>query len=150
MTAAEAVAERDRVLSEVEVAKRRQLEAGMTVLRAWADRGIQFSANDVRGELREVGVTGAATGALFSKAVTEKLLRRVGLVRSTDTGTHGKAVQKYIGAAHASGLASLIPTAPAAGETVTVPTVRDDRGRFTRTSSTPTPDALFDIEEGTP
>lgn len=147
MTAAEAVAERDRVLSEVEIAKRRQLEAGMTVLRAWADRGIQFSANDVRAELREVGVTGAATGALFSKAVTEKLLRRVGLVRSTDTGTHGKAVQKYIGAAHASGLASLIPTAPA-GETVTVP-VQRDRGRFTRTSSTPTPDALFDIEEGT-
>lgn len=119
MTATEARAERDRVLSEVEVAHRRVIDAGLEVLQRWADRGQPFSANACREELRAVGVEKSATGALFNAAIKARIIRRVGWETSTDVGTHHKPVARYLGTDHRTPL-----------EVLTVPAHRAPTGRF--------------------
>jgi hypothetical protein len=100
--------------------------------------------NDCRTELTDAGVTGQyAPGALVRRALQLRIIRKVGEETSTSRRTHGKAIARYIAADARVGLSSLIPT----GEVVTVP-VQRDHGRFTRTPSEPTTDALFDITPG--
>lgn len=139
MTAAEAFNERDRVLAEVETAKRRVIDAGLDVLRRYAAAGRPFSANDVREQLRAVGVESASTGALFNAAIKAKLIRRVGWETSTDVGTHAKPVARYIAAGQRTPL-----------EALTVPVVRDNGGRFTNNDTPSGAVPLFDLTpEGT-
>lgn len=137
MTAAEAVAERDRVLAEVEVAKRRVINAGLEVLRRWAAKGRPFSANDVRAELRTVGVESASMGALFNAAKKAKIIRSVGREQSTDIGTHGKDVTRYISGDQRTPL-----------ELLTVPAHRSPTGRFTPPAPAGDTPPLFDLPEG--
>lgn len=99
MTALDALAEKDRALSEVEIAKRRVIDAGLDVLREWAAKGRPFSANDARAQLREVGVEASTAGALYNAAIKAGLIRPIGEEPSTDLSTHHKAVQMYVGAA---------------------------------------------------
>ncbi len=137
MTAAEAYAERDRVLSEVEIAHRQAITDGLGVIVRWAKRGEPFSANDCRDELRSAGVRPSATGGLFNAAIKARIIRRVGHETSTDLGTHAKPIARYIDAGIRAPL-----------EVVTVP-VQRDRGRFTASTPSPTTDGptLFTFME---
>lgn len=134
----EATAARDQALNEVKAAHAAAIVEGLAVLERWARTGEPFSANDVRDELRTVGVSRASTGALFGSAIRAGTLTRVGYVRSTDVGTHAKPVMLYVG-----GTGPLSTDRPHP-ERVTVPVVRDRGGRFAQ----PRPDdapTLFEV-----
>src|SRR4051794_18870209 len=122
--------ERDRVLSEVRAAHPAHILAGLAVLARWAETGARFSANDVRAELRTAGVSGASTGALFNAAIKAGLIRAVGLVESSDPGTHSKPVYRYVRAD--------VPVSTQR-EAVTVPVGRDRGGRFSNVCDDETP-----------
>lgn len=128
--------ERDRVLDEVELAKRRVIDAGLKVIEKWAAKGRPFSANDCRAELRAVGVTSSATGALFNAAKTSNLIRAIGAEISTDVGTHKKPIYRYVGAATRTPLEALI-----------VPVHRNPQGRFATPTEGSGQTPLFEINE---
>lgn len=129
-----ATSERERVLDEVELAKRRVIDAGLKVIEAWAKKGRPFSVNDCRPELRAVGVKGASTGGLFNAAIAKNLIRPIGSEVSTDEGTHLKPVYRYVGSATRTPLESLL-----------VPVQRSASGRFTTSTDGSGMDPLFEI-----
>lgn len=66
-------------------------------IRAVADRGREFSANDVR-PLLPPGVRPKLIGARFRTAATRGVIRRVGYTPSTDPGTHAHPVTVWMAA----------------------------------------------------
>lgn len=119
-------------------------DAGLTVLTHHAARGV-FSCNDCRSELRALGFSRYDTGALFLDAEQQKIIRQVGIERSTDRPTHGSRVARWT-SADAPPLQSLIPR----GEVLNVPARRDPDGRFTTQHAATSAAALFDLTpEGT-
>lgn len=130
--AAIAAAERDQILDEVKVKHAAAIADGMKVLERWARAGQPFSANDVRAELRAVGLGRWSTGGLFQAAIKAGVLRSVGEVTSNDGPTHAKRIQRYVGASYSR------PT-----EAVTVPVQRNRVGRFS--TATPAQEPLFEV-----
>jgi hypothetical protein len=83
---------RDTALAQVEAASDEWERAVIDqAIRALADRGRPFSANDVR-PLLPPGVRPALVGARFMAASRRLEIVEVGLVRSTDPGTHAKRI----------------------------------------------------------
>lgn len=66
-------------------------------IRAVAERGRPFSANDVR-PLLPPGLRPALVGARFMAASRRKMIRKVGWVPSTDPGTHAHPVAQWVAA----------------------------------------------------
>lgn len=65
-------------------------------IRQLAATGRPFSANDARALH---GVRGGVVGATFNALKAEGLIKPVGAETSTDKGTHGKTVARWIGVA---------------------------------------------------
>lgn len=63
-------------------------------IRKLASTGVPFSANQAR---TIHGVKGGVVGARFAAAQTAGLIEPVGSEASTDKGTHGKALTRWIG-----------------------------------------------------
>lgn len=74
-------------------ADRAKVEAA---IRQLASRGVPFSANDARAIH---GVKGGVVGATFTALKNEGVIRTCGDETSTDEGTHGHRIFKWIGAA---------------------------------------------------
>lgn len=69
-------------------------------IRRWAEKGVEFSANDLRSEFE---VTGAVVGGRFNVAARAGLIVDTGKrVASTLGSTHGHEVRVWRGAAAAS------------------------------------------------
>lgn len=137
MTAVDdAVAAKDHVLAEISHKQHTEgvHDAGMAVLARYAATGQPFSSNTVRAELAAVGVTHSAS--LFRSACRRGLLRACGWTASDKDGTNAAVVKQYVGAR--------VTVAP---ETVAVPVVRDQGGRFTTHDDYGT-EPLFDLTEG--
>lgn len=146
MSTQDAALERDRAMDELAVARQRQMDEGIEVLRARAALGKPFSANDVRDELRAVGIESRATGGLFYAAIKANVLRKVGRTTSDDPGTHHKDVATYVAGWQPS--ASIVREQPPSPEEITVPVKRDGYGRFRSTPSAPPETPLLDLLSG--
>lgn len=93
---AAALAARDEAMARATAAhpdERARVEAA---IRQLAATGRPFSANDARAIH---GAKGGVVGAVFNALRTEGLIVPVGAETSTDRGTHGKSVAKWVGVA---------------------------------------------------
>lgn len=122
MTARQGLVARDVVLAEVLAKYAPAIRRGLAVVVAWAEKGGSFSANDVREDMIDAHVPGPARGHTF------RIARENGIIRqlpewetSTDPGTHGKPLPRYVSARR---------PVPHRSELVEVPTKRDATGRF--------------------
>lgn len=87
---------RDEGIAQVEAASDDWMRATVDqAIKAVADRGLPFSANDVRG-LLPLGIRPALMGARFRYAATSGLVQRIGYVPSTDPGTHAHPVAQWL------------------------------------------------------
>ena len=73
-----------------------QRDAIDELIRLFAWRGIQFSANDIRPLLPD-GIRPALVGARFLNASRTKQIRKVGYTPSTDKATHAHVVALWLG-----------------------------------------------------
>lgn len=80
-------------------------------IKAFADTGSSFSANDIWPLLPEV--RGALIGARFAAAATRGYIRKVGRVPSTKKRTHAKDVGVWIISSAQTDAASAAPCGPA-------------------------------------
>lgn len=65
------------------------------LIRTFAERGEKFSANDIRPHL--IDVRPQLVGARFMAASKRQIIRAVGLVASTDKGTHAHRITVWEG-----------------------------------------------------
>lgn len=87
---------RDEAIARVEEASDDWQRATIDqAIRAVAERGRAFSANDVR-PLLPPGIRPALIGARFLAASKRKAIVHVGMVASTDPGTHGHRVSLWL------------------------------------------------------
>lgn len=118
MTAAERG--RDDALDEVGAKHTAGARLALGVIGRWADKGAPFTANDTRADMREAGVPTPVIGRAYKQAVADGRIRRLDDVQSTDPGTHGKRIARYIASGRAVRPVAELPT----------PRRRDERGRF--------------------
>lgn len=90
---ATAIAARDEAMSRASSAHPDEASRVADAIRRLAATGRPFSANDARNLH---GVKGGVVGATFNALRTEGLIQPVGAETSTDRGTHGKAVTRWI------------------------------------------------------
>jgi hypothetical protein len=95
---AAAVVARDAGMAQAEEADRSGWNTSLidTAIRAFADTGRDFSANDVRVVLPD-DVPGPLMGARFSAAQTLGQIRFRGYVRSSKVSTHSKRIAMWRG-----------------------------------------------------
>lgn len=94
---AAARAERDQGMAHAEDADESGWEKSLIDqgIRAFAETGQPFSANDLRPLLPDV--RSSLMGARFMAAAKAGRIRRVGLATSTKKNTHGKDVARWVG-----------------------------------------------------
>lgn len=90
-----AFAARDAAMAMTTAARPDERSRVAAAIRQLAASGRPFSANDARAIH---GVRGGVVGATFNALATEGLIESVGAETSTDRGTHGKSVTRWIGA----------------------------------------------------
>lgn len=95
---AAAMAARDAGMARATAAHPDEASRVAAAIRRLAATGRPFSANDAR-QLH--GVRGGVVGATFNALRAEGLIEPVGSETSTDKGTHGKSVARWIGRAAA-------------------------------------------------
>lgn len=91
-----AFAARDAAMARATEARPTDASRVAAAIRQLAAKGQPFSANDARAIH---GVRGGVVGATFNALRSEGLIAPVGAETSTDRGTHGKTVARWIGAA---------------------------------------------------
>lgn len=91
-----AIAERDAGMARATSAHPDEASRVAAAIRQLAAQGRPFSANDAR-EIH--GVKGGVVGATFTALRKEGVIKPVGDEISTDKGTHGHRIYRWIGAA---------------------------------------------------